>query len=77
MATIEEYRAREAQCAADAQAATSDQGRYVARRSEGAWRRLAELGEKREGRTVPVPAVPAIAPKKPRAVKKPKVAKAA
>lgn len=57
MATIEFYREREAQSAADASAATSDHGRFLARRSEAAWRRLAELGEKREGRLVPVPAV--------------------
>lgn len=63
MATIEYYREREAQSAADASAATSDHGRYLARRSEGAWRRLADLGEKREDRIVPVGTAPAAKPK--------------
>jgi hypothetical protein len=77
MATIEEYRTRETQSGADALAATSDHSRFVARRSEGAWRRLAELREKREGRTVPVPAASVTAPKKTKATRKPKLAKAA
>lgn len=74
MATIEFYREREAVAAAEATAATTDQARSVARRSEGAWRRLAEITEKREGRVVAVPAVPVAAAKaKPKTKAKPKV----
>lgn len=73
MATIEFYREREAAAAADASAATTDQARSAARRSEGAWRRLAEITEKREGR-VALPPEPVVALKaKPKTKAKPKV----
>lgn len=73
MATIEYYREREAQSAAEASAAATDHARYLARRSEGAWRRLAEIGEKREGRLV---AVPAAVPAEPKAKTKTRAKKA-
>lgn len=74
MATIEFYREREAEAAALASEAGTDHARSLARRSEGAWRRLAEITEKREGRVVPVSPAPAAGSKaKAKSKVKPKV----
>ncbi len=74
MATIEFYRERMEAAAAEASAATSDRSRSLARRSEGAWRRLVEISEKRDGAATPRAVAPAPKAKPaPRRKAKPKV----